>query len=152
VTARFHTLYQAERDAHRAVRRWRALYSRKRPLMAALPKEAGERLHWRLKDEGFAAEDRHRETETALDAHWDAVSRSIQPLGQIDSARASDIDAGRAGARGLIGGYCRLKLERQFGLYITDAEVDELIEATVRGQIDSVDDAAMILADMRGRQ
>lgn len=58
--------WAAVRENFRGVVRWRALYSRKRPLMARLPSRAGNRLHGRLKDLEDDAMEAHRAAEHRL--------------------------------------------------------------------------------------
>jgi hypothetical protein len=94
----FHAAFLAERAACRAVIRWRALYSRCRPRMAALAVAAGSRLHYRLKDYVHAAEDAHEGAVARLEATWDALSRRLTPAAVLTDADAFLCDTDRAGA------------------------------------------------------
>jgi len=100
----FDRALEDERTAYRQVVRWRALYNKRRPYMAAsspyeaavrrhwprrlrrrdcLGPAASERLHYRLKDLEHGAIERHGLAAEWLAAVWDRWSRRLPPRSAI---------------------------------------------------------------------
>ncbi len=81
--ARAHAAYPAQSI------RWRALYAKSRARIAALEPDAAERLHWRLKDEEYAAIDAHQVAERGASPRPSTPRCSVG--GSIATQRAAPV-------------------------------------------------------------